>query len=146
MSFKAQDPNFEQRVRDSYAKQIVMGTIGARLHKVEAGEVEIVLPYRADLTQQDGFLHAGIVTTIVDSACGYAAFSLMASDSAVLSVEFKINLCAPAAGDMFLARGKVKRRGRTLTVTEGEVFNNNDGSGKLIAVMQGTMIELKPDT
>lgn len=88
-----------ERVRDSFSRQLVMSTIGARLARVVSGEVDIELPYRADLTQQHGFIHAGIVGTILDSACGYAAYTLMPTDAAVLSVEFKINLLAPAKGE-----------------------------------------------
>ena len=106
MSFSPLDPQFEARVRASFARQRAMETIGATLGRVEPGVVEVALPYRADLTQQHGFLHAGIVATILDSACGYAAFSLMAPDVAVLTVEYKINLLRPAQGDRFIATGR----------------------------------------
>ena len=96
------DPSFEARVRQSFAKQRVMATFGATLSRVAPGEVDIRLPFRDELTQQDGYLHAGVVTTIVDSACGYAAFSLMPPDARVLSVEFKLNLLAPAKGEAML--------------------------------------------
>jgi uncharacterized protein (TIGR00369 family) len=121
-----------------------METIGATLSRVEPGEVEIGLPYRADLTQQDGYLHAGIVTTIVDSACGYAAFTLMPADAAVLSVEFKLNLLSPARGERFVARARVLKPGRTLTVCAGDVFAVTGAGEKLVATMLATMMALRP--
>src|SRR5688500_14492802 len=100
IEFKPQDPNFESRIRESFLSQRVMQFIGASMGRVEAGIVEIEIPSRIDLTQQDGFMHAGMVTTILDSACGYAAYTLMPAGSRVLSVEFKVNLLAPAKGDV----------------------------------------------
>lgn len=117
-----------------------MSTIGASILRVDAGEVEILLPYSESLTQQNGFLHAGIVTAIVDSACGYAAYSLMPKNASVLSVEFKINLCSPSIGEKFIAVGKVRKAGKTVTVTEGEVWAFQGGEKKLTALMQGTMM------
>lgn len=137
------DPAFEIRVRDSYARQRVMDTLGARLVRVEAGEVEIELPYREDLTQQHGFLHAGIVTTVLDSACGYAAFSLMPADAAVLSIEFKTNLLAPARGELLRARGRVVRAGRTVTVCEAEGWMVEGGREKHVATMLATIMTLR---
>lgn len=130
------DPNFEARIRASFAQQAFMGTLGARLERITPGEVTIALPFRADLTQQNGFLHAGVVTSVVDSACGYAALSVMEHGADVLSVEFKVNLLAPAQGAEFLAVGRVVRAGRTLVVVSGELF-----AGKtVVALMQGTMM------
>ena len=135
------NPSFAEEVRRSFAQQPIMGVIGARLSLVEPGVVEITLPYRADLTQQHGYIHAGIVTTIADSACGYAAFSLMSAGAEVLSVEFKINLLRPAQGQMFVARGEVVRAGRTLTVARADVFSIAENADReLIATMQGTMM------
>ena len=134
---------FEHRVRDSFARQAVMTTIGARLSRVDTGEVEIELPYRADLTQQHGFIHAGIVSTILDSACGYAAFTLMPADAAVLSVEFKVNLLAPAKGERFIARARVKKRGRVISVCDADAFAVSEGGEKLVASMTGTMMCLE---
>lgn len=128
------------RVAASFAQQAVMATIGAALRSVTPGAVEIELPYRADLGQQDGFLHAGIVTTIVDSACGYAAYTLMPEGARVLSVEFKVNFLAPAVGDTFIARGKVARAGRTITVCTGEVVALSKDGERAIALMQATMM------
>lgn len=137
---KPASPEVEARVRASYARQRLMQTIGAEMLHVRSGEVEIVLPFRDDLTQQHGYLHAATITAIVDSACGYAALTLMPLTTEVLSVEFKLNLLAPAAGERFVAIGRVLRSGRTLTVCAGEVFAEQGGSRKLIGAMQATMI------
>jgi len=142
-TFEPQDPNFEARVRASFARQKVMKTIGARLARVSSGEVEIELPFRDDLTQQHGFLHAGIVTTIVDSACGYAALSLMAPNSAVLTIEYKVNFVSPATGKRMIARGRVTKPGRTVTVCAGDVFVLDGGKEKLVATMLATMMALR---
>lgn len=136
MRFEPQDANFDSRVRESFSQQRVMQLIGATLTTVEPGIVEIEIRAREDLTQQDGFMHAGIVTTILDSACGYAAFTLMPADSSVLSVEFKVNLLAPTTGDLITARAEVKRFGRTLTVCSADAF----ADGKICATMLATMI------
>ena len=141
-TFKAVDAGFEKRVRESYARQSLMTTIGAELKSVTAGEVVIELPFRDDLTQQHGYLHAAVVTAIVDSACGYAALTLMPAEAAVLSTEFKVNLLAPAAGRKFTAYGRVMKPGRTLTITVGEVIAETDSGSKIIATMLGTMMTL----
>ena len=117
-----------------------MSLIGASLRRVEPGAVDIALPYRRDLTQQDGFIHAGILTTIADSACGYAAYTLMPAGSEVLSVEFKVNLLRPAAGEVFVAEARVLKAGKTLTVTRGDVHALSGGETKLVATMLATMI------
>lgn len=147
MAFTPADPEFTARVRASFARQQVMATLGATLTRVDAGEVEITLPYRPDLTQQHGFLHAGIVTTIADSACGYAALSLMAPAAAVLTVEYKVNLLAPAQGERFVARARVLRPGRALTVCEADVVALNGDAEKPVARMLATMMALldRPD-
>src|SRR5688572_13347713 len=138
------NPSFAEEVERSFARQPIMKLIGARLSLVEAGVVEITLPYRADLAQQDGYLHAGVVTMIADSACGYAAYSLMPEDSKVLSVEFKVNLLRPAQGVTFAARAEVIKAGKTLTVARADVFGIAEDAGrKLVATMQGTMICLR---
>jgi uncharacterized protein (TIGR00369 family) len=128
------------RVRASFAKQRVMATIGATLEHVERGEVAIAMPRNPSLTQQHGYLHAGIIATIADSACGYAALSLMPDDAAVLSIEFKTNMLAPADGERFIARGKVIKPGRTIMVCDATVHAVHNGSEKLIATMTGTMM------
>ena len=121
-----------------------MSFIGAKLTKVEPGVIEISLPYRIDLTQQNGYLHAGIVTTIADSACGYAAYTLMPKDSGVLSVEFKVNLLRPAKGASFAAIAQVLKPGRTLTVVRADVFAIGEQQERdLVATMLGTMMCLK---
>src|SRR6266404_9951797 len=136
------NPSFAEDVAVSFAQQPIMNLIGARLSLVAPGVVEITLPYRSDLTQQHGYLHAGMVTTIADSACGYAAYSLMPAGSEVLSVEFKVNLLRPARGDEFLARAEVIKPGRTLTVVRADVFglSGDESQRILIASMLGTMI------
>ena len=135
-SFKVRDPDFEGRVRENFEQQRVMQLIGAKLGAVEPGVVEIAVPFRDDLTQQDGYIHAGIVTTILDSACGYAAYTLMPAGSSVLSVEFKVNLLAPAKGTTIKARAEVKRAGRTLTVCSADALADDS----LCATMLATMI------
>lgn len=144
MSHKPLNPDFAADIRESFARQLVMSFIGAELSRVEPGVVEITLPYRKDLTQQHSFLHAGIVTTIADSACGYAAYSLMPADSDVLSVEFKVNLLRPPRGESFVALAEVVKSGRTLTVVRADVFGISEAHGRgLIATMLATMICLK---
>ena len=137
---KARNPSFAKEIEQSFAKQTIMGLIGAELTRVEPGLVEITLPYRADLAQQHGYLHAGIVTTIADSACGYAAYSLMPPDSEVLSVEFKVNMLRPAKGETFSALAEVVKSGKTLTVVRADVFGVNEDRRDLVATMLGTMI------
>jgi uncharacterized protein (TIGR00369 family) len=147
------DPDYEQRVRASFARQAVMATLGATLARVVPGEVVVELPFRAELTQQHGFLHAGIITSVMDSACGYAALSLMERGAAVLSVEFKVNLLAPARGKQFRAIGRVVRSGRIVTVVSGELravgeesdaqVGSPDLPGSLVAMMTGTMMAVR---
>jgi len=134
------NPNFANEVSANFAQQSIMKLIGASLTLIEPGVVEITLPFRPDLTQQNGYLHAGIVTTIADSACGYAAFTLMPEGSGVLSVEFKVNLLRPAKGENFLARAEVIKAGRTLTVVRADVFALTEDKRTLVATMQGTMM------
>jgi len=138
--FTPADAAFEERVRASFARQRLMTTIGARLTSVLPGEVVIELPFREDLTQQHGYLHAAITTAIVDSACGYAAYSLMPADAAVLTAEYKVNFLAPAAGRKFVAYGRVTKPGRTLTVTAGDVFAETEAGQKPIATLLATMM------
>jgi uncharacterized protein (TIGR00369 family) len=140
---KPRDPDWEVKVRDSFARQSLMQTIGAKIAALAPGTCEVELPYRRDLCQQHGYLHAGIATTIADSAAGYAAFSLMPAGASVLTVEFKVNLMAPGAGDRFLARGNVVKPGRTLIVVEAEVAAIANGEEKSIAQMLATMMCLE---
>ena len=135
---------FEKRVRDNFARQPFMTTLGAEMSRVQRGAVEIRFPFAFSLTQQNQFVHAGAITTILDSACGYAALSLAAEDHDVLTVEFKVNLLAPAVGEEFFARAQVKRAGKTLTVCAADAFANKNGEEKLVATMLATIIVMKP--
>jgi uncharacterized protein (TIGR00369 family) len=141
-SFQPKDPGYAQRVRASFDRQAAMATIGATLAEVEPGRVVIELPWAQPLTQQHGFLHAGMVATALDSACGYAGFSLMPAEAAVLTIEYKINLLAPAKGERFRMEGVVIKPGRTVTVTEGKAFAIEGGREKLIATMHCTLMAL----
>jgi uncharacterized protein (TIGR00369 family) len=154
MTEAPRDPDYEQRVRASFARQAAMATLGATLARVAPGEVALELPFRSELTQQHGFLHAGIITSVMDTACGYAALSLMERGAAVLSVEFKVNLLAPARGNLFRAIGRVVRAGRTVTVVSGELrvvdadseeqpAASLDTTGSLVAIMTGTMMTVR---
>jgi uncharacterized domain 1 len=138
-----QDPDFDARVRASFSRQRFMATLGARLVRVDAGEVDIELAVRDELTQQHGFLHAGVLAATADSACGYAALSLMPAGAAVLSVEFKINLLAPAGGDRVVARGRVIRAGKTVSVCWGDVTAYAGDTERLVATMVGTMMTVR---
>jgi uncharacterized protein (TIGR00369 family) len=140
--FEPRDPDYKSRVTQSFSEQKVMQTINASLAVVEAGRVEIELPYQPEVTQQDGFLHAGISSTIMDSACGYAAFTLMPAEARVLTIEFKINLLAPAAGDYFRAVGKVRKPGRSVFVAEAELHASQNGTDCLVAIMTGTLMAI----
>lgn len=130
------------RVRDNFAQQQFMRTLGASLLSVNPGAVEIAVPFRADLTQQNGFLHAGVITSILDSACGYAALSVAPEDADVLSVEFKVNLLSPAVGEKVVARAQVKRAGRTITVCTADAFAIKAGEEKLVATMLATIMTM----
>lgn len=146
-TFTPKVSDYAGRVAESFARQGIMGLIGAELTAVEPGFVEIRLPWRKDLTQQHGFFHAGVTSTIVDSAGGYAAYTLFPENSSVVTVEFKINLTAPAQGDVLIARGSVVRPGRNLTICTGEVFASTGDEETLCAMMQQTLMCLhdKPD-
>ena len=143
MVVQPQDPDFEERVRACFARQAFMTTLGARIVSVAPGDVVLELPFHQALTQQHGFLHAGVLAALADNACGFAALSLMPPGAAVMSVEFKINLMAPAAGSIFTAAGRVIRAGRTLTVCSAEVIATNGDQQKVVAVMQATMMSVQ---
>jgi len=132
----------EERVRKSFGKQAFMSTLGAELTSVGQGVVEIRLPFSSSLTQQDGYIHAGAVTSILDSACGYAALSVAPADCEVLTVEFKVNLLAPAVSKVFIAKGQVKRAGKRLTVCTADAFAVNGEEQKVVATMLATIINL----
>ncbi len=142
--FEVSDPDFRTRVKRSFAAQAVMSLIDASITRIEPGQVQIELPYRDDLCQQDGFIHAGISSTIMDSACGYAAFTLMPADARVLTIEFKINLLAPAAGEHFRAVGRVRKPGRSVTVAESELHAVDGDGDRLVATMVGTLMTMRP--
>lgn len=140
MTFAPQDPDFDRRVRESFAKQNAMALFQAELVRVAPGEVDVALPVRPEVGQQHGFVHAGVVTAIVDTACGYAALSLMPPGAGVLSIEFKTNLLAPAKGKRLLAKGRVLKAGRTVSVCAGDVFSDD---GTLVATMLATMMVVR---
>jgi uncharacterized protein (TIGR00369 family) len=141
--FRPSDPDFETRVRASFGRQRLMQTLGVRLARVAAGECELEMPFDAAFAQQHGFLHAGTLTSVVDSACGYAALSLMAPGAAVMSVEFKVNLLAPAAGDLLIARARVVRSGRTLTIVSGDGFMRSGERERHVFTLLGTMMAVE---
>ena len=138
--FEPRCADYAERVTSSFARQGAMQTLGARLGLVKPGAVDIDLDWAAALTQQHGFLHAGMVATALDSACGYAGFPLMAEDAAVLTIEFKINLLAPARGERFRMDGRVLKPGRTITVCEGRAFALQADQEKLVATMGCTLM------
>jgi uncharacterized protein (TIGR00369 family) len=139
--FQAVDPQYESRVRASFGRQQAMAFIGASLGSVAPGRVEVDLPFREELTQQKGYVHGGIIGMIADSACGYAAYSLMPASASLVTVEYKINILAPGRGTL-VARGEVVKPGRTLTVARAEVYS---ADGRHVASMQQTLMML-PDT
>lgn len=141
-SFEPKDPNYRARVAASFNRQNVMHTLGIELTDLGPGWLVLTMPYRAEYSQQHGFVHAGIITTALDSACGYAAFSLMPADAAILTVEFKTNLLAPAQGERFIFRANVVKTGRTLTVSQAQAYAENKRTEKLIATMTGTLMAL----
>ena len=142
MTYAPKDPGYRERVTASFVRQQAMMTLGITLADVQPGLVELTMPRSEPLTQQHGFMHAGIIATALDSACGYAAFSLMPADAAVLTVEYKINLLAPAAGDAFVFRSTVVKPGRTITVCDGRAYAVRGSNETLIATMTGTMMAL----
>jgi uncharacterized protein (TIGR00369 family) len=146
-NFVAPDPDYATRVRASFARQGAMRLIGARLVELQPGRCTIDIEHRVDLTQQHGFIHAGIVSALVDSAGGFAGYTLFPADSSVLTVEFKLNLLAPAAGERLIAVGEVVKPGRTLVITRGEVYAESAGKRVLCAIMQQTLMVMsgRPD-
>lgn len=134
--------HYEARVRSSFEQQGIMKTIGATLTRITPGEVHIDLPFSQGVTQQHGYIHAGIIATVVDTACGYAASTLMPIHAEVLSIEYKVNFLAPARGEKIVGIGKVVKAGRTITVCSGEVWAFNKGQEHLVAVMHSTMMTI----
>jgi uncharacterized protein (TIGR00369 family) len=139
----AAETDYQDRIRSSFAKQGLMTTLGATLGRVEPGHVEIALRPDTVNSQQHGFVHAGAVSAIADSAAGYAALSLMPAGRGVLTMEYKINLLAPAQGDRIVARGRVIKAGRTLTLAQAEVFTQTGGQEKLVAFLTATMMTVE---
>jgi uncharacterized protein (TIGR00369 family) len=145
--FSPRDPNYAERVRDSFRRQQVMAWIGAELTRLAPGQCEIRLPHRPELTQQHGYIHGGIIGTIGDTAAGYAAYTLMPGDSSVLTIEYKLNLLAPGDGELLIARGEVVRAGRTLVVARADVFAVKAGQESHCASLLQTLMTMhgKPD-
>jgi uncharacterized protein (TIGR00369 family) len=141
--FLVADPQFRQRVRDDFGRQKVMQTMGITIESVEPGEVRLQVPFRDDLTQQNGYLHAGVLSTALDTACGFSAYTLMSTDSSVLTIENKINLLRPAQNGPFSVVANVIKPGKTVVVSEGKLFDND---GKLVATMSATnmAVPLRP--
>jgi len=133
---------YKDKIIESFNRQGVMKTLNTSILAIRSGEMELEFLYQSNLTQQHGFIHAGIVSTVLDTACGYAAFSLMPENAAVLTIEFKVNLLSPAKGDRFRAVGKVKKPGKNITVTEGELFSHEEGGQKLVATMVATIMSV----
>ena len=141
--FRVPDPLYAERVRLSFERQAAMHTLGIQLAEVQPGRVVLEMAHRPELTQQHGFLHAGVVSTALDSACGYAAFSLMPADAAVLTIEFKVNLLAPARGPHFRFEGVVTKPGRTITVVDARAVEQGEGGSKLVATMTATVMTVQ---
>lgn len=135
--------DFRQRIRDSFERQAAMKTIGAELTRVQHGMVEIELPFDMKLTQQHGILHAGVISAALDSACGFAAYSVIDPEASILTIEFKVNLMSPGRGERFLFRGEVTKPGTTIIVADGRGYAISDGPAKLIASMTGTMMVIR---
>ncbi|MBB3455381.1 uncharacterized protein (TIGR00369 family) [Rhizobium sp. BK313] len=135
--------DFRARIRTSFERQAAMATIGAELTRVEHGMVEIELPFDVKLTQQHGILHAGIVAAALDSACGFAAYSVIDPSASILTIEFKVNLMSPGRGERFLFRGEITKPGTTIIVADGRAYAIGDGPAKLIASMTGTMMVIR---
>jgi uncharacterized protein (TIGR00369 family) len=143
--FQVQDPNYEARVRKAFANQPAMATLGITLSNVMPGELELRMPYDARFSQQNGFLHGGVVSAALDTACGLASYTLMPASADILTVEFKINMLAPAKGQSFRFSGLVVKPGRTLVVAEGRAFASDGGKEKLVATMSATMMTMLRD-
>ncbi len=138
------EPGFEERVRASFGRQPAMSLIGAEIVRVEPGEVEVVLPYRREITQQHGFVHAGIIGAALDSACGYAALTVMPAGTGILTVEYKLNCLAPGVGERIRLVGRVRKPGRTILLVEGEALAvGADGTEKLVATMTATGMTIR---
>jgi uncharacterized protein (TIGR00369 family) len=142
--FLPKNPDYLKVVTATFDRQQAMRTLGISIARIEAGEVDLSMPYSPEFTQQNGFVHGGIITAGLDNACGIAAFTLLPPGSDILTVEFKTNLLAPAKGQRFSFRACVVKPGRTLTVCEGRAFAEHDGKESLIATMTATLMALMP--
>ncbi len=142
-AFQIQDPDYEARVRRTFAGQMALATLGVTLTRIEPGTLELQMPYDVKFSQQNGFLHGGIVSAGLDTACGLASYTLMPAQADILTVEFKINLLAPAKGQTFRFVGSVVKPGRTLVIAEGRAFASDDGREKLVATMSATMMTMR---
>ena len=140
--FAPKNANYRAVAIDTFERQCAMKTLGLTIARLEPGEVDLAMDYRAEFTQQNGFVHAGIITAGLDNACGMAAFTLMPDGSDILTVEFKTNLLAPARGECFVFRATVVKPGRTLTICEGRAYAVRDGAETLVATMSGTLMAL----
>jgi uncharacterized protein (TIGR00369 family) len=140
--FEPKNPDYRAVATATFDRQQAMRTLGMSIARLEAGEVDLAMPYSQAWTQQNGFVHAGVITAGLDTACGIAAFTLMPANSDVLTVEFKANLLAPAKGERFVFRAHVVKPGRTLTVCDAQAFAEHDGGTSLIATMTGTLMAL----
>lgn len=134
------DPRYAERVQRDFDRQRVLRTMQISIERIEPGEVTLSMPFQTALTQQHGFLHAGVVTTLIDTACGYAAFTLMPAEAQVLSVEFKVNLLRPSRGQRFTALGRVRKAGRTISVVDGDLLAHDGDQTTLVATLNGTMM------
>lgn len=142
-AFQIQDPDYEARVRRTFAGQMALATLGVTLTRIEPGTLELQMSYDVKFSQQNGFLHGGIVSAGLDTACGLASYTLMPAQADILTVEFKINLLAPAKGQTFRFVGSVVKPGRTLVIAEGRAFASDDGREKLVATMSATMMTMR---
>jgi uncharacterized protein (TIGR00369 family) len=142
--FEPKNPNYRDAATATFAAQQAMRTLGISLARLEPGEVDLVMDYSTNFTQQNGFVHAGIITAGLDGACGIAAFTLMPPGADILTVEFKTNLLAPARGERFIFRGRVIKPGRTLTYCEARAFTEQDDRESLVATMTGTLMAMMP--
>ena len=140
---EADDADYRSRIRQSFASQGAMALIGAELTRIQPGMVEIELAFDPKLTQQHGFLHAGVISAALDSACSYAAYSLLEEDASILTIEFKVNLMSPGRGERFLFRGEVTKPGTNIMVADGRAYAIGDGPAKLIASMTGTKMVIR---
>ncbi len=142
LNFDPRDPDFDARVRRSFARQGAMAFLGIQIGALSPGHCELRLPFRPEITQQHGYFHGGMVGMLADTAGGYAAYTLMAAEASILTAEYKINLLAPAEGELLIAQGRVVKPGRTLSVSAAEVYVEKGGRRTLCALMQQTLMAI----